>query len=336
MKFYKLFLLFVLFYVLPAFSCTTFVLKDDNHLIFGRNLDWVSDDGHVVINKRGIKKTALVFPPETPASWTSIYGSVSFNQFGKEFPYGGMNEKGLVIEIMRSKAEYPKPDQRPALNELQWVQYQLDNAATVDDVLKYNNIIRIRPVKEELHFLVCDQSGHSAVLEFKNGKLEVFRDKNLPLPILANSYYPEDLNHYKNHQSCRFTKVANHLKSYAPSQNNPIDYSFKILKDVALEGSWSIVYDIKQQEIHFKSNTSKQIKRIQLSGFNFSCEQPSLYFPIPTELEGNITSQFKPYSHTKNTEILKLALFKNEIQFPSAVAEQFYQYAQSPSCSTDK
>jgi choloylglycine hydrolase len=46
-----------------------------------------------------------------------------------------MNEAGLVVEIMWLKeSEYPPPDEHPTVNELQWVQYQLDNFATVTEV----------------------------------------------------------------------------------------------------------------------------------------------------------------------------------------------------------
>lgn len=93
-------ILLLLFFTTNAISCTTFVLKNSNNLVFGRNLDWFSDNGIVVINKLNIKKTALVFPPEKPVTWTSRYGSITFNQFGKEFPFGGINEKGLVVELM--------------------------------------------------------------------------------------------------------------------------------------------------------------------------------------------------------------------------------------------
>ena len=102
-----------------TFGCTTFVLKTNNGLVFGRNLDWVSDNGVIVENKRNVTKTSLVFSPEKPIQWTSKYGSISFNQFGKEFPFGGINEKGLVVEIMLANAAYPLADERPAVNELQ-------------------------------------------------------------------------------------------------------------------------------------------------------------------------------------------------------------------------
>ena len=74
---------FLFFNVLSALSCTTFVIHTKNSLVFGRNLDWVSDNGVIVVNKRNVSKTSLVFPPEKAAIWTSKYGSVTINQFGK-------------------------------------------------------------------------------------------------------------------------------------------------------------------------------------------------------------------------------------------------------------
>ena len=63
------------------------------------------------------------------------------------FPLGGMNEKGLVVEIMwLDSSEYPKPDGKPSVNELQWIQYQLDNFATVNDVLSAAAKIRVSKV----------------------------------------------------------------------------------------------------------------------------------------------------------------------------------------------
>ena len=39
------------------------------------------------------------------AQWQSKYASVTFNQYGVELPTGGINEKGLVVEIMGLKSE---------------------------------------------------------------------------------------------------------------------------------------------------------------------------------------------------------------------------------------
>src|SRR6185295_11423871 len=101
--------------------------------------------------------------PNKPAHWTSKYGSVTFNQVGRELPYGGINEKGLDVEqLWLRSAQFPTPDSRPTVNELQWIQYQLDNASSVREVLaslrKINVVSRIAPI----HYLVCDSTGECA------------------------------------------------------------------------------------------------------------------------------------------------------------------------------
>ena len=80
----------------------------------GSNLDWIVGDGLVIVNKRNVSKTAQL-PPEggegQPASWTSKFGSVTFNLAGLERPFGGMNEAGLVVaSMMLETTEYPEPD----------------------------------------------------------------------------------------------------------------------------------------------------------------------------------------------------------------------------------
>jgi len=75
----------------PSRACTTFCYQDGGALVFGKNYDWNVEDGLVVVNKRGVVKTAMI--ERGPATWTSKYGSVTFNQYGREFPSGGINER---------------------------------------------------------------------------------------------------------------------------------------------------------------------------------------------------------------------------------------------------
>src|SRR4030095_6709679 len=108
-------------------ACTTFLLNKNGQLVFGRNYDWVTNAGIVCTNLRGLQKTSMKEEEGTPISWVSQYGSITFNQYGKEFPNGGMNEKGLVVEMMwLDGTKFPDPDNRSPLNVLQWIQYQLD------------------------------------------------------------------------------------------------------------------------------------------------------------------------------------------------------------------
>ena len=90
----------------PSYPCTTLGFVAGSEVLVGKNYDWDIGDGMVVVNKRGVVKQALV--GTNPARWTSRFGSVTFDQYGREFPSGGMNEAGLVVELMWLEAtRYP-------------------------------------------------------------------------------------------------------------------------------------------------------------------------------------------------------------------------------------
>ncbi len=49
---------------------------------------------------------------------------------------GGMNETGLAIELMwLDDTAYPMPDSRSTVYDLQWIQYQLDTAKNIEEVV---------------------------------------------------------------------------------------------------------------------------------------------------------------------------------------------------------
>ncbi len=92
----------------------------------------------MMVNARGMAKRSFGQDASKALAWVAAYGSITFNQFGKGIPHGGMNEKGLVVELMwLNETVYPGADKRAALNELQWIQYQLDNCANIDEVIAY-------------------------------------------------------------------------------------------------------------------------------------------------------------------------------------------------------
>jgi penicillin V acylase-like amidase (Ntn superfamily) len=320
----------------PMYPCTTFVLKTKNGLFFGRNLDWVSDLGLVIVNQRGVSKESLVFPPEKPISWTSTYGSITFNQFGKEFPFGGINEKGLVIEIMVSAAEYADPDERPIVNELQWIQYQLDNCATVQDVINTDAVLRIGQTHEILHYLICDAEGNTAVIELKGGKMVVYRGDDLPVPVLENDDYQTSLEHLSNEKNCRFTKAADYIKKYKGSGGqSAIDYSFKILEEVALSAEWSVVYDITNKEIHFSTSTNRDLRKIKMNEFDFTCNNQSLSYDLSGEHTGEVNNKFVKLKSDANTEVLKKAMELNAVNMETVQANMVAGYFKECKCSKE-
>ncbi len=332
-----LFLFFLL--IVPVFShpCTTFVLKTPTDLLFGRNLDWVSDNGILVVNQRKLYKTSLTFPPDKSISWISKYGSVTFNQFGREFPFGGINEKGLVVEIMLADAQYPEADDRAAVNELQWIQYQLDNFSTVEEVIESDTLLRISSVKQELHYLVSDASGNVAVIEFRNGKMLAYTGESLPVTVLENDVYDKSLGKYERKTACRFATAASMVQAYRGSEDiNAVDYSFSILDSVALQGSWSIVYDIKNLAVHFKTESNPKIQGFELSAFDYACNSSPMMFDLRQYKGSNISPQFDLFTSKMNLEKMKDAIETNEILLPKPVLDLFYEYHKKQTCEVCK
>src|SRR5512133_2080891 len=80
------------------YPCSSFSLSSFKSHCVGKNYDFPIGYGHVSVNKRDLVKVSIPRNDEKKVAWVSKYGSITFNQFGKELPNGGMNEAGLVIE----------------------------------------------------------------------------------------------------------------------------------------------------------------------------------------------------------------------------------------------
>lgn len=332
-------------------ACTTFVLNDSKgNMVFGRNFDFPVVDGHIHINYRNIEKRSFIRPPEAPLTWVSKYGSISFNQAGKEFPYGGMNEKGLVIEQMwLQEANYPQADGRYGLSELQWIQYQLDNSATVKEVIDSDSLIRISYMaKSYLHFLVSDAEGNTATIEYIDGKMVVHKDKELPYKVLANCAYQHSLNYkssidrkenvqynyWTENSSGRFVKVSELISKYSEA-DNIINYSFNILDSVNQPNNtqWSIVYDITNSRIHYKTSANKTKQTIDFKEVDFSCNSENLFVTITEDISG--INSFHKLTFEDNYGLMELVV--NNVEFlKNSVPKEFLiasaRYIESINC----
>lgn len=99
--------------------CTAFCLNNGNQIVLAKNLDWSVDLGYIFINKSGEQKTSFNGDCRK-INRVSSFGSITFNQFGKEFPLGGMNDQGLVIEELNMSPVKIIPDSsKSCLNEFQ-------------------------------------------------------------------------------------------------------------------------------------------------------------------------------------------------------------------------
>ncbi len=159
-----------------ALACTTFALDSAGTRVVGKCYDWHMGQGLVVINKRGVAKRAMTLDPaDRPAAWRSRHASVTFNQYGVEMPNGGMNDAGLVVEVMwLDSSTLPRRDDRPAVTELQWIQLQLDSYSTAAAVAEHAKDVRVARAHGRVHYLACD-ARECAAIEFVAGELVVSR-----------------------------------------------------------------------------------------------------------------------------------------------------------------
>lgn len=307
---------------------TAFVIKNSGVVLLAKNLDSPLGNGCVFINKRHVVKEAFGGVSSPPLRWTSEYGSVTFNQFGREFPLGGINEHGLVVEELSGPAGYPSPDARPALNELQWVQYQLDKCRSVKDVLKSETRLRISRLLFNLHFLIADRSGKAAVVEFAEGKMLSYTGNDLLVRVLSNNSYEESLRYLRMHKGFggergvtggpesieRFVRAATILKDFEwPIQGVLSDHAFTVLRSIEQpDTQWSIVYNISRRLVFFKTKSHRRLKVIRLEALDFSCASPVLMLPVDTEAGWILNENFVPYDPQTNRQLLDTVFQKLE------------------------
>lgn len=305
-----------------AKACSAFVMEAGGRFLFGRNYDFFTGTGFVMVNPRSLEKAALVPPGEAPARWVSTFGSVTFNQVAREFPMGGMNEKGLVVECLwLAETQYPSPDGRSAITELQWIQYVLDTCQTVREVLSVDGKVRILPSATRLHFLVCDRTGEMAVVEFIGGKQVAWGPDNIPVKALANAPFGESLQALKQFRKFggvqeipagvqsnneRFARMAVHLRDTQPcGELDLLDRAFNLLHLSQYDGTesptqWSIVYDPARLELRYQTRQNINRQTIIMESFNFDCTSPALarsLDPLPGGGPAVGFSAFNPQEH---------------------------------------
>jgi choloylglycine hydrolase len=343
-------------FVNQAFACTTFCLKGKGEVLFGGNYDWEVGDALVLVNKRGVAKTATIIDSDNGAKWVSKYGSVTFNQYGRENPTGGMNEEGLVVQQMwLSDTEYPKVDARPAIGTQEWIQYLLDNSATSVEAIKNAEAVRIES-EVKVHYLIDDNAGNAATVEFLKGMMVVHTGTNLAPPTLTNDTYDNSLNYAKqidvakassNESLDRFTRAFKKTTDFEKrplTNEQAVAYAFEVLSDVAQKDrtetwtQWSIVYDQKRSRIYFRTKQSSQIKSVDIKAFDYSCGTPVKMLDMNAKEGGDVTAKFTDYTRKANRDLIERSFNGTSFLKSVTAMERVYMasYPESFKCSSTK
>lgn len=323
-----------------AFSCSRVVfLGQDSLTLVGRTLDWRTPiPTNLYVYPRGMQKQGM--PSGNTYHWKSKYGSVLAVSYDGGVTEG-MNEKGLVMNALFCKGSIYRTSADGKLRSMSlavFVSYFLDNFETVDEVqqwLNENDFGIYGQTFDEgttaaLHWAITDRSGKTLVMEFQNGKLDVFVSRDYR--VLTNDPPFEQIRAINNYwkqvgganslpgtvrSPDRFARASFFIE-HVPSN---VDYKaaaaqvLSVLNNVAvplgyeLEGQpnlsstqWKSVADSKNLIYYFGLAYQFSVFRIELGSLNLNEGAPVLKIDTTanTDLHGCIndvmvkSEPFKP------------------------------------------
>ena len=317
----KLLLATIVFLVLitePTNACTVVRFQIGDDFLVARNHDWRFGEGLIVVQPRGLSKTGIT--TVRPAKWNSRFGSVSFTQFGRGIPFAGMNEAGLTVDLLQlNNAEFPiaRTLDRDSVNVIQWVQYQLDMSADVDEVIRSLDTVYPVPLIsaiERVHFFVTDASGKVAVVEFMGGKPVIRRGPEPNHCALANTDIQRSAKQYSATDKSRYGRATRSIARVQSTAkpSDALDHAFAVLENVSQPGltQWSLLYQPKQRRMTFHTTTSRQRRWIDLDDFDLDEASPTLAIDVNASDEGNLRQHFHTITPEDNAKIVNHAFDK--------------------------
>ena len=317
-------------------ACSSFKFQRDGEFFYGHVLDepGMRIPGVIYINKRGVFKTGRSFeemftnPPSAPyfeelvprskLCWISRFGSITASAWGRDFPDGGFNEAGLFIwEMSLVGTRYPVNDTLPKLMKMNWMQFVLDNCATLDEAIATTQSIEINGW--QWHYFVGDGRGDCATIEFIDGKVVIHRGETLPIPALFNQTYERDMSYLPYFKGFggtyepdldefrvpRMVKTAVLLRDYDPARDNATDYAKELLWNVGNKPyKWGILIDVKRKKIYFRTDPAMEWKTFSYADIDFSNAGPVLTLQIDQEKGGDVLSRFHPQDDSEVEQVL--------------------------------
>ncbi|MEW6364156.1 MAG: linear amide C-N hydrolase [Acidobacteriota bacterium] len=275
-------------------ACSVFQIVDGETVVTGYNFDWFKPlNATAYVNPRGAEKVALPLRGDKPAEWTARFGSVTFTGFGRGFPLCGMNETGLVVvQAWLGATIYPEIDERPSLGELQWIQYQLDTAEKIDDVIASDKDVRIsRYSLAPLHFFVSDRTGKAAIIEFLDGKLSASSGERMPIKLMVNAPYQQCLSEYDENAPLnaenRFAVGAKMIQDWRPRSRPPERHAFATLDALTRAGTrWSVAFNSATREIHYRVAGAEEFEKFDADDLEYACGKADLQLQLADGSKG--------------------------------------------------
>ncbi len=180
-------------------ACTDFKLTaQDKSVLVARSMEFATDlKSNLRSSVRGRQYAEVMADGKTGLSWKAQYGYVFLDGLGIDAAIDGMNETGLSFEYLYLPGEtlyptVPAGKNNQALSYLHFGDWVLSNFKSVDDVKKAlaNVSIFAEPLPGmpnmifPLHASIYDATGKGIVVEFVDGKVNVFDNE---VGMLTNS-----------------------------------------------------------------------------------------------------------------------------------------------------
>jgi penicillin V acylase-like amidase (Ntn superfamily) len=305
----------------------------DGQVFVGRTQDWTEKaDSAFRVYPRGMERVGSV--AKNPHKWTSKYGSLVITGYNLA-THEGVNEKGLSAHILylAGDCDYGKRDPKlEAIGVTQWVQYFLDNYATVAEAVgaqktnafQIDSLILPNGFPTLVHMSISDKSGDSAVIEYIAGKAKVYHDKKFTVMTNEPTYDKqiENLKQYRTFggdkplpgertPTDRFVRAAYYAENLPKPANRDegAAFTFSVIRNVSVPFGkpdpkkpnvsstiFRTVQDLTGGRYYFESTYAPNVVWIDMTKLDLSKGQPEMELKVEKEifkLNGDVTDKLE-------------------------------------------
>lgn len=273
-------------------------------------------------------------PEGTEAHWASKFASLGLSAFDAGTS-DGMNEAGLSVHLLYlDGSEYEPADSRPAISNLVWARYVLDDYATVSEALEGLKKVRVASKMAAGHewpiYLVLeDGSGDSGVVEFVKGRMVVHHGKEFAVTT-NEPPLDEHLANLKRYKlfggslqmpgdidpSSRFVRAASYLKALPKPADyrEAVGYLLGVARNVSVPFGavntsstaaadtwptrWATVSDLSHKRYFVLPTQSPNLFWVDLGKFDPNGKNVLAVDPYGEGLNGEISQRLKVFAPT--------------------------------------
>lgn len=246
-----------------GFGCAAFLAQNlQGDYILGRNMDCECGIGMVVTTEEDHDYESLSLVNMSNLVWEEdTYDTLEKDaKFTLAAPYSatdGINEHGLGVAVLSNVGAVYQTNNETTLLDYSIPRLLLNQAKDIDEAIdlirKYNLFFIVAP----FHFMIADEKGHSAIVEFVDGQMVVLRNQcNYQVVTNFTVYNNPD---HEGFGKDRYERIEARLKESDGKISE--EDALELLKKNAIPGDaqWSAVYNLTKRSIQviFSSQNDK-------------------------------------------------------------------------------